>query len=578
MALFFLVEKGPRPGLQLALTEGRPQVLGRGATVDLPLPAEDRSIATRHAEVFASASTVWIHPLPNVPTVLVNGSPIDAPAQISPGDSIQLGDTVVRLYSDQGPSLDPTLEPEPLSLRDIVESVRALRSEPHRRPITLPALEAALSPVKSVAVHEFTGPDTECLRCTGCAKPGIAPPRADLWDATWLCPDCANERRQRIPGMPSQLGNYDILRPLAHGGMGVVFEGVDRDSGLHVAVKVLRSTGPRAERAAKRFAREQQITMALRHPNIVCCYDVGVWEGSLYIASEFVPGGDALVISSLISPLQQVLWLGADLFRALGYGHDLGIIHRDVKPANLLLCPVGPQATLRGKLADFGLAKSRSGAGNPITMTNESGGSLLTIGPEQLEDFVNVGPHGDLYAAAATVFWMLTGDTPLVLPCASSAATFEQKAQAIIRPPRKHLRDVRPDVPVQVANLIDGLVAHDPTQRMRMHAREVAAALNAIAARMARTEPSHAARESASAIALEHAAAFKRALEAVELCVRMLERSVERAAREVREAAESNDRPRMDRALSGHESAQADLAQALTHWERLLETEDEPPT
>ena len=122
----------------------------------------------------------------------------------------------------------------------------------------------------------------------------------------------------------SKLGGKKFLRDMP---WYVIIGPPGSGKGLHVAIKILRSSGPRAERAAKRFAREQQITMALRHPNIVCCYDIGVWEGSLYIVSEFVPGGDALKYSSLTSPLQQVLWLGADLFRALGYGHDLGMAH-----------------------------------------------------------------------------------------------------------------------------------------------------------------------------------------------------------------------------------------------------------
>lgn len=549
MALFFLVERGPRPGLQLALAEGQAQVLGRGTTVDLPLPALDRAIALRHAEVIAGTDTAFIQPLPNSGPVWVNGSLIDEPTMISAGDTVQLGETLLRLFTDGAPCAELLEESEPLSLRDIVQSVRAMRTEGKH----------------SVLVE----PDAELLRCTGCGAPGIKPPRADLWDAAWLCSKCASARLQRLGGMPTRLGNFDILRPLAHGGMGAVYEGVERASGLHVAIKVLQSARGTTERAIQRFAREQQITMALRHPNIVCCYDVGTWEGSLFIAFEFVSGGDALTISSSTSPLQQVLWLGADLFRALGYGHDLGIVHRDVKPANLLLCPVGPQATLRGKLADFGLAKSRAGLGAPITMANESGGSLLTIGPEQLEDFVNVGPHGDLYAGAATLFWMLTGDSPLVLPCATPSASFEQKAQAILDPRRKRLRDLRPDVPAAVASLVDSLVAQDQGVRRRMHAREVAAALNAIAARIPR--PASEVRIEGAPASDQPAIHLKEALEAVEFCVRMLERAVERAAREVRDSVNSDDPARIDRAVADHEAAQADLEQALARWEKIVE-------
>lgn len=573
MAYFFLVERGPRPGLQLAVPHGRSQTLGRGSQVDVALPAEDRAIALRHVEVVGESDAVVVTPLPNSGLTLVNGVPISRSARLSAGDSVQLGYTLLRLFSDDATVREDTEEGEPLSLRDIVQSVRSRRSEPWHDGGRV--VEAGATGQDGVLVSGavFVEPEAERLHCTGCGKPGIEPPRADLWDAAWLCPACIQTRTEPLPGMPRRIGSFDILRPIARGGMGVVYEGVARDNGLHVAIKLLQIAMGSPDRVVRRFEREQKITQALRHPNIVCCYDAGTWQGALYIVSEFVSGGDALSISGPESPLQQVLWLGADLFRALGYGHDLGIVHRDVKPANLLLCPVGPQATLRGKLADFGLAKSRSGVGGPITMTNEAGGSLLTIGPEQLEDFVNTAPSADLYAGAATLFWMLTGDTALALPVPTKAATFEQKAQAIIDPRRKRLRDLRPDVPEQVASLIDSLVAFDSSTRRGMHAREVAVALNSMAARLARgAEKRPPASEYHAQGGEPSAAHLKEALETIEVCISMLERAAERAAREVRDAVASEDPIRIDRAVGDHEIAQNDLERALTRWERLVES------
>lgn len=574
MAFYFLVERGPRPGLQLELADGLPQVMGRSGTADLPLPAEDREVDPRHVEIVADAARVHVRALPNTSPFLVNDRVMQQDAELAPGDCLQLGRTTLRLLTDEraGALESNDEEPEPLSVRDIVASVRALRAEPWR-----------VAPQSAPLTDPLVEPDEELLRCTGCGKPGIKPPRPDLWDAAWLCAVCAKGRRQQLLGMPARIGQFDVLRPIGHGGMGAVYEGVARDSGLHVAIKVLQHARGTSEKVIQRFAREQQIAKALRHPNIVCCYDVGTWEGSLFIASEFVSGGDAVSISSPTSSIQQVLWLGADLFRALAYGHDLGIVHRDVKPANLLLCRVGPEATLRGKLSDFGLAKGRGGA---ITASNEAGGSLLTIGPEQLQDFVNVGPHGDLYSAAATVFWLLTADTPLVLPTRPGHATFEQKAQAIIDPRRKKLRELRPEVPEQVAELIDSLVTHDPSHRMKMQAREIGVALNAIASRIARRSsrrrPSEAVLSALSSLSEPEGATgqtdvvsahhFKEALETVELSIRMLERAVERAASNVRVAVAADDTVAVDRAISDHDRAQADLEQLLSRWERLVES------
>ncbi|MFW5741314.1 MAG: FHA domain-containing serine/threonine-protein kinase, partial [Myxococcota bacterium] len=521
------------------------------------------------------AGDVVILPLPNSGVTLVNGVPVSQRTPLSPGDSVQLGDTVLRLFTDDAPGREEAEEPEPLSLRDVVQSVRSRRPEPWRDAGRFVGPIASMTTDVMVTGAVFVEPEAERLRCSECGCPGIEPPRADLWDAAWLCRPCAQKRVETAPGMPRRIGGFDVLRLVARGGMGIVYEGVARENGLHVAVKLLRVATLTSERTVRRFEREQRITQALRHPNIVCCYDAGSWQGAPYIVSEFVAGGDALTIASRESPLQQVLWLGADLFRALGYGHDLGIVHRDVKPANLLLCPVRSQGALRGKLADFGLAKSSTGTGGPITMTNEAGGSLLTISPEQLDDFVNSGPAADLYAGAASLFWMLTGDTPLVLPGLTSTVTFEQKAHAILDPRRQRLRDLRPDVPEPVAKLIDGLVAHDPAMRNGMHAREVAVALNAIAARLAPgvRKQKHIANPASTEPSAMH---LKEALETIESCIRMLERAAERAAREVRDAVASEDSERIDRAVADHEAAQADLEHTLTRWERLVDQATEP--
>jgi exonuclease VII small subunit len=156
------------------------------------------------------------------------------------------------------------------------------------------------------------------------------------------------------------------------------------------------------------------------------------------------------------------------------------------------------------------------------------------------------------------------------------------------------LRDLRPDVPEPVATLIDGLVAHDASTREGMHAREVAVALNAIASRLARRPAAQPATITRIVEAGERPSSpqtpaplrttgeatmqsvdtperhFKEAMDALERSIRMLERSVERAAIEVREAAQTDDTKRIERVVAGHEQAQADLESALARWEQIL--------
>ena len=591
----FTVERGPRPGLQLIIGKTGRMRIGRSASADLVLPAEDRRIAPLHAELDVQHGVITFRPFVEAGPSRVNGKLITSPTRLKVGDLVQVGETHLLLGSTEE---EPPESVVRLSMSDIVESVKSRRLESQDVPrsiVETPPPKPGESNRVMVTGAVFVEAERESLFCTDCGKKGITPPRPDLWDAAWICSQCAQAKRVSSPRIPTRIGNFDVIRPLARGGMGVVYEGVARDSGLHVAIKVMNRSRDTTERNVQRFVREQHITKTLRHPNIVCCYDVGTWEDALYIVYEFVAGGDALSVSSPSSPLQEVLWLGADLFRALGYGHDLGIVHRDVKPANVLLARTGPTGTLRAKLADFGLAKSYADlAGQPITMSNESGGSLLTIGPEQLLDFMNMPLHGDLYAGAATVFWILTGDTPLVLPVPTDKASFEQKVQAILDKRRKVLRDLRPDVPETVATLIDGLVAHDASTRASMHAREVAVALNAIASRLAKRPAAQPATVTRIVQAGERPSSpqtpvpvrtkgeatmqsvatperhFKEAMDALERCIRMLERSVERAAIEVREAAQTDDAKRIERVVAGHEQAQADLEAALARWEQIL--------
>ena len=112
MAYFFLVERGPRPGLQLSVALGRPLVMGRGSAVDLPLPAEDRTISRRHVEVLADHEGVMVKPLSNSGLTLVNGVPVARRTKLGVGDSVQLGETLVRLFTDAAPTPDDEEEGE----------------------------------------------------------------------------------------------------------------------------------------------------------------------------------------------------------------------------------------------------------------------------------------------------------------------------------------------------------------------------------------------------------------------------------------------------------------------------------
>lgn len=362
-------------------------------------------------------------------------------------------------------SADSTGQLEAFDLEDVdpVEVSAALHAAP-----AMPAATPAAAPVEHVAPVSAPTPSAPP------SHSGSIPASIDWTGLPTLSVEEAAERRDLPEGIPERLGDWELVRPIGQGAMATVYEAAHVESRVHAALKVLQPEPPPPPAIVERFVREQRINQQLLHPRIARCYAVGAARSWLYIAMEYVPGGDA---SDLVSPYSNVglaLRLGADLFTALGAGHAAGVIHRDVKPANLLLTENDAIGMPHGKLTDFGLAKAFSSGERPITRMGEAGGSLLMMAPEQLLNFSQAGPSADLYSAAATIYRLLTADTHLVLPCDFTDATYAQVGQAITEVARVPLMARRSDAPPAICLLIDMLVACDPVQRRSMTADGVA--------------------------------------------------------------------------------------------------------
>ncbi len=195
---------------------------------------------------------------------------------------------------------------------------------------------------------------------------------------------------------------YEVLRELASGGMGAVF--LARHAALDrlVAIKVLRLELATAD-GAERFLREARILANLGHPNIVPVHDSGESQGIYYYAMDYLEGetlADRLAAQPLSGP--EALKLGRDLLAALETAHRAGIVHRDVKPANLFLLPD------RAILTDFGVAKRVVEPAEPVTQTGAIVGTLDYMPPEQLAG-KEITPATDLYAAAMVIYEAYTG-------------------------------------------------------------------------------------------------------------------------------------------------------------------------
>jgi serine/threonine-protein kinase len=199
--------------------------------------------------------------------------------------------------------------------------------------------------------------------------------------------------------------------------MGVVYEARRQKDGLAVALKVIPPpvAGTRAQ--IERFLREVSILHGLDHPNIVAFRDIGAAAGRLYFAMEYVPGRDAqrVVRESGPLPVPRAVALVCQVLAGLAYAHARGFVHRDVKPSNVLVAEANGVEVV--KLTDFGLARAyQTSQLSGLTVTGDVGGTPAFMAPEQITAYREAKPPADQYAAAATLYTLLTGEHAYDLP------------------------------------------------------------------------------------------------------------------------------------------------------------------
>jgi len=245
------------------------------------------------------------------------------------------------------------------------------------------------------------------------------------------------------------LNRFLIERRIGSGGFGVVYEAWDGRLERTVAVKAIESHGE----AAARVLREAQAAARLNHPGIVTLYEMGEEDGAALLVTELVDGSPLASLNAAGSLSdREVGEIGADLCEALDHAHSRGVVHRDIKPQNVL---VAPEGEFRAKLMDFGVARLADGAA--LTAPGDVVGTLAYMAPEQAEG-APVGPAADVYALALTLYECWSGENP------NRRATPAATARAIGGRLRSLCR-LRPDLPRGLSETIDAALQRRPSRR-----------------------------------------------------------------------------------------------------------------
>jgi len=247
-------------------------------------------------------------------------------------------------------------------------------------------------------------------------------------------------------------GRYRIQRKLGAGGMADVYLAEDQELGRRVAIKILNSRHGNDDQFIERFRREAKNAAALNHPNIVSIYDRGEAEDTYYIAMEFLDGRTLkeLIVGRGAAPINVAIEYARQILSALRFAHRHGIVHRDIKPHNVLVDGEG-----RVKVTDFGIARAGT---SQMTETGSIVGTAQYLSPEQARGG-EVDPRSDLYSLGVVLYELLTGKTPFDGETPVEIAM--KHLSNTPKPPSK----LRPDVPPELDMVVLRALAKNPNDR-----------------------------------------------------------------------------------------------------------------
>jgi serine/threonine-protein kinase len=507
MRVTLTVVGGPHAGRVFAFEEHDTFFVGRSAKAHFCLPKHDRYFSRMHFLVETNPPLVRVTDLGSRNGTHVNGKRIESVDLVN-GDRIKAGRTVLEVAIEGAPRNDhrlPTLPGgtcEELAAR-FAEDWRAARGPRIEefipgaggpdRPRVLKELvrlemELRLAANDPVRVEDYVkrfpelGDDPQRVADLVTAEYALRHDREPglniaeyhrrfpgLRDrlASRLPPINANAATLELPASTRQPPNwpripgYLLEEELGRGGMGVVYRAVREADNRSVAIKTIRPAVAAGQLAIERFVREAEILRRLNHRHIVAFRELGESAGVLWFAMDLVPGTNSARLVEQEGPLElrRAVGLMLPVLGALAYAHAEKFVHRDIKPANLLVTktPGGEEA----RLADFGLARTYQASPlSGLTVVGAIAGTPAFMAPEQVLSLREVKPAADQYSAAATLYFLLTGQPPY-----DRAATTQMQILRILDEDPVPLLQRGPDLPRELGDVLHRALSREPSDR-----------------------------------------------------------------------------------------------------------------
>jgi serine/threonine-protein kinase len=446
MQVTLTVTSGPLQGQQYSFSEHDALIVGRSPRARLR--CEHQSVSRFHFLLEINPPHCRVVDLRSRNGTYINRERVSS-ADLKHGDNISAGATKFRVEIVEAPDAEEPEAPEP----PVPEPPASVAPEGPALATAAQLLEQPTPPRPRV--------NRAPLACPACG--GDFPPNSAVWtDSMSGCqPLVCSACLEAIASQPQPIPGYQIIRELGRGCMGVVHLALAEASGELVALKTILPASVATPQAVERFLREARLLGQLRHPGIVAFHDVGEADGTLYFVMEYVRGTDAAALLRDRGPLpvRTAVAIICQALDALAYAHARGFVHRDVKPANLLV--TSERLPYAVHLSDFGLARQYEASQiSGLTLAGNIGGTLGYMPPEQILDFRTVRPPADQYGAAATLYVLLTGTHAYDLP-----KDYVHGMLAVLSDDPVPIRLRRPDVPEELAVLIHRALARLPEER-----------------------------------------------------------------------------------------------------------------